>query len=371
MKDITNMQHKRTTHNYKYTTHSNMLASLVKPRRNSKMNAQSLRHSSNAVITSETPCQELQQFPCKKTSSQQLYHVDPRAAQPHTRTYTISDQVIGRGAKSVVKLGRCDQTLEKVAVKIVDKRTLNPTNIAALQLEEEVLKKVESCSMGSNRFVRLLGKEETASELRLYMEYIGGGELFDYCVKHPRGVPEPQLRSIMRQILTSVEMIHGFDIVHLDLKLENLMYNPASGHCTILDFGFAKHDTEQDPVSGREQKVAHRTFCGSIHYAAPELICQTPFDGKKADVWSLGVLLFAMAGSRFPFDDPQDRRNVIFNKILRQDVKMPSTISRELASLIRVMLTRDPALRPSVSALLNHPWFHMRQGEQSPPKMRG
>lgn len=360
------MQHKRT-----YTNNRTSMITALKPRRNTKMQGQPLRHSSNAVINTPMPMQELQQFPCQKTSSQQLFSLDPATVLPTTRTYTVSDQVIGRGAKSVVKMGRCDQTLERVAVKIVDKRELTATNIAALQLEEEVLKKVEQCSMGSNRFVRLLGKEETDTELRLVMEYIGGGELFDYCIKHPRGVPEAQLRPLMRQILTSVEMLHSYNVVHLDLKLENLMYNPATGHCTILDFGFAKHDTERDPVSGREKKVAHRTFCGSIHYAAPELIRQTPFDGKKADVWSLGVLLFAMAGSRFPFDDAQDRRSVIFNKILRQDVKMPATISRELASLIRAMLTRDPALRPSVAALLNHPWFHVRQGEQSPPRMRG
>jgi len=334
----------------------------TRARRNNK--GQSLRHSSNAVITSPVPMQQ----DSLKASSQTL----PPVPKPMQRSFTVSDKVIGKGAKSVVKLGRCDQTFERVAVKIMNKSALSETNLTALRLEEEILQRVEECSGGSNRFVRLLGKEENDKEIRLIMEHISGGELFDYCIKHPRGVPEAQLRPIMRQILSSVALLHSYNVVHLDLKLENLMYNPATGHCTILDFGFAKHDVERDPTTGLPRKVAHRTFCGSIHYAAPELICQTPFDGKKADVWSLGVLLYAMAASKFPFDDRQDRRNVIFNKILRDDVKPPAHLSPELASLIRMMLTREPTHRPSIEVLLHHPWFNVRVGEQSPSlQLRG
>jgi len=137
------------------------------------------------------------------------------------------------------------------------------------------------------------------------------------------------------------------------------MYNKETHKLKLIDFGFATETVETK--DGVEVPKLQKDYCGSVHYAAPEIVQRKPYDGKKADVWSLGIILFVLLSGLFPFDDAQNRPEVIFDKIVAGDFFTPSYLSSDAAPLIRSMLHKDPNKRPSVSKLLKHPWFtHQR-----------
>lgn len=149
------------------------------------------------------------------------------------------------------------------------------------------------------------------------MEYADGGEMFDYIVAHQR-IPENEAVRMFHQIVDGLEYLHSMEITHRDLKPENLLLQTSHDGWTvkIVDFGLSNtHD------GGRLLKTA----CGSPCYAAPEMIAGKEYVGPLADMWSLGVILFAMVCGYLPFED--DNTNMLYKKILAGDYRTPSFVS--------------------------------------------
>jgi len=196
-------------------------------------------------------------------------------------------------------------------------------------------------------------------KLYIITEKVGGIELFKFCQRYPSGVPEPIAKFIFRQILQAVAIVHEMDLAHLDLKLENVMIDPLTLKIKIIDFGFSSETVEFDAVSQQFVPKLQRSRCGSTHYAAPEIIAALPYDAKKADVWSLGVILFALLTGRFPFDDPDNHTSqaTIFHSILHHPISFPHHLSVHLCSLLGSFLCRLPEERPSALDLLSDRWF--------------
>ena len=267
--------------------------------------------------------------------------------------YQAQDHILGEGAHSQVYLGRNVQTNDSVALKLTDYSNLSTNTVTQIKNEVSMLKRISSLPDNED-LLKLYDVIEQDNELCIVTEHIEGGDLGDYCANYPNGVPERIAKWPFKKLLKATELLHKNNICHRDLKLENIMYNKETHKLKLIDFGFA---TETTNVKNDDEDVLHTDSCGSVHYAAPEVIQQKPYDGKKADVWSLGIILFILLSGLFPFDDNLNRTEIIFDKIVAGDFFMPSYLSSEVSPLLKSMLHKDPKKRPSVEEILKHPWF--------------
>lgn len=270
-------------------------------------------------------------------------------------SYELSEFVLGEGSNSTVYVGCNVSTGEPVALKIVDKSVLTVEESVQLKRESQLLNKIKHFPH-SDDFVRLLDVIEKEDELCLVTELVEGGDLHDYCSSFASGVPERIGKWIFHKVLSTVDHLHQQDICHLDLKLENIMYNKETRKAKLIDFGFAS-ETSEVLTDGSKVDKLQTSYCGSIHYAAPEIVKRTPYNGKSADVWSLGILLFVLLSGLFPFDDSRCRVEFIFDKIAAGSFFTPRHLSTDASDLLQSILQSDPNKRPTVSQILKHPWF--------------
>lgn len=191
------------------------------------------------------------------------------------------------------------------------------------------------------------------------MEYVQGGELFHYITERG-GLEELEVVYLFRQIVAALLYCHRIHIHHRDLKPENILLDRSNLQIKLVDFGMAALQPKGRYLS---------TPCGSPHYAAPEVIKMTPYDGAKADVWSCGVILYVMLTGLPPFrfqpETANDMRKM-FQAIARADYEMPSDLSREAQDLIRRILIPNPDKRLDMTAVWNHPFLHKYDKDINP-----
>lgn len=144
----------------------------------------------------------------------------------------------------------------------------------------------------------------------------------------------------------AVSYVHKQSCVHRDLKLENILFDKHE-NVKLVDFGFTRE------YEGRTNHL--QTFCGTICYSAPEMLKGEKYAGEKVDVWSLGVILYALLCGELPFDDDDD--NVTRSKILGQEPKFPAHLPPDGVALIKSLLSKRPILRPSLPEILSHPFL--------------
>jgi hypothetical protein len=176
------------------------------------------------------------------------------------------------------------------------------------------------------------------------MEYASGGELFDYIVANSRA-PEPEACRFFHQILAGVERVHAMRVVHRDLKPENLLLDERKD-IKIVDFGLSNTYKEGQLL---------QTACGSPCYAAPEMIAGHRYVPSMCDIWSCGVILFALVCGYLPFEDQNHAE--LYKKILHAEYEMPNFVSKEVADLISGMLTVDPTRRYTLEDIRAHQWY--------------
>jgi len=260
-----------------------------------------------------------------------------------------SPRLLGSGEISQVFLG-CDSLNgnRPVAIKKIDKNRLKSNIKMQQRLEQEIQVLQRIASIESDLFVKFYESFEDESHVYIVTEFVEGGELYELVEKFPFGVPELLSKSILKQIFTGVALLHKNNIVHLDLKLENIMYNPENDKIKIIDFGFAMATADKQRLT---------EYCGSLHYIAPQLLYKIPYDGFKADVWSLGVLSFALLSSKFPFDDEMDNHQKIFWKIKKGAFEAPAHFSASALSFVQSILEPNENNRPDCSSLLTHPFL--------------
>lgn len=185
---------------------------------------------------------------------------------------------------------------------------------------------------------------ESEKELFMIMEYARGGELFDHIVSHKR-VREKEAARFLQQILSGVEYLHKLKICHRDLKPENLLMDDYN-NIKIVDFGLSNTYSQGETL---------KTACGSPCYAAPEMVAGKRYDGLPADIWSCGVILYAMVCGYLPFEDP--KTNLLYKKILNADYTIPDFVSPDCRDLITKILNTDPQHRYTLKDIRAHVWF--------------
>ena len=202
--------------------------------------------------------------------------------------------------------------------------------------------------------VRLYDVIETDKYIGIILDYASGGELFDHILAH-RYLKEKDACRLFAQLISGVWYIHQRKIVHRDLKLENLLLD-RNRNVIITDFGFAnRFEHRSDDLM--------QTSCGSPCYAAPELvISEGAYVGSAVDIWSCGVILYAMLAGYLPFDDDPanpdgDNINLLYRYIVNTPLSFPDYISPEARDLLSIMLQPDPQRRADLSSVMQHPWL--------------
>ncbi|KAK2384474.1 serine/threonine-protein kinase SRK2A [Trifolium repens] len=215
---------------------------------------------------------------------------------------------------------------ERVAREIINHRSLHHPNI--IQFKEVFL---------------------TPTHIAIVMEYAAGGDLFDYVCSQGT-LSEDMARYVFQQLISGVSHCHDMEICHRDLKLENTLLDGK--RIKICDFGFSKsyllHSTPKSRI-------------GTPSYIAPEIFSGKEYNGKLADIWSCGVMLYIMLVGELPFGDQKDLQNLkkTMSKIMLVQYKIPDTvhISQHCRNLISRIFVANPMKRISMREIKSHPWF--------------
>lgn len=249
---------------------------------------------------------------------------------------------IGEGSFGKVMLATNSTTGEKVAVKIVDKRGITDVeDVERVYRETFIL-----TTLKHKNIIKLHEVFDTPDSIMLVMEYADGGELLSFVSSRKR-LGEHETCMMFHQIVSGVEYCHRAKIIHRDLKLENILLD-KHGNIKIADFGLSntiKFGQKMD------------TNCGTPSYTPPEQLSGEKCAGAPADLWSMGVILFAMVCGFLPFE--ADAIPALFRKIRHRQYVTPDFISTQARDLIERMFVLDPDQRCTLAELRNMPWFLM------------
>ncbi|RKO88960.1 kinase-like domain-containing protein [Blyttiomyces helicus] len=256
-------------------------------------------------------------------------------------------RTLGSGAFALVVLARDRRSEREVAIKLLSKsRGVGKDGFLGGHAQElDILK-----SVSHPNIVSLLDSFDTPAYHCLVLEYVPGGELFDL-ISSPTALAEDAARRIFGELVDAVGYLHEKRICHRDLKMENILLT-ATRSIKLTDFGLARRFDPSIPLVAR---------CGSEEYAAPEVIQAQPYDGRKTDIWALGIILFALLTKHLPFCIlPGQRPKTMFHKIARADYRFPASaegVSEDAKDLVRIILQANPARRATIEEICAHPWL--------------
>ncbi|XP_071145538.1 5'-AMP-activated protein kinase catalytic subunit alpha-2-like isoform X13 [Mytilus edulis] len=252
----------------------------------------------------------------------------------------ILGETLGTGTFGKVKIATHYITSHKVAVKI-----LNRNKIKSLDVVSKIKREIQNLKLFRHpHIIKLYQVMSTPTDIFMVMEYVAGGELFDYIVKKGK-LKEPEARRFFQQIISGVEYCHRHMIVHRDLKPENLLLDDKL-NVKIADFGLSNMMQDGEFL---------RTSCGSPNYAAPEVISGKLYAGPEVDIWSCGVILYALLCGTLPFDD--EHVPTLFRKIKSGIFAVPDYLNKEVVGLLCIMLQVDPLKRATTAQIREHDWF--------------
>ncbi|KAK7034547.1 serine/threonine-protein kinase gin4 [Paramarasmius palmivorus] len=287
----------------------------------------------------------------------------------------IIGECVGKGASGRVKIAKHRITGQLAAVKILP---LAPLVNSRVELVDPALQaKSEKQRLGVDReitmmklmnhpnILRIYDVYEGAKELFLVLEYVDGGELFDFLVNKGRLSPA-DAQAFFKQIIYGLNYAHTFSIIHRDLKPENILIASLDPPLIkIADWGMAAFA----PPS-----LQLETSCGSPHYASPEIVNGDKYQGNATDIWSCGVILFALLTGRLPFDDKNVK--TLLAKVKVGKYEIPAYVDPQAKDLLSKMLVVESSKRITIPEILRHPWLlkclvkHSSQGGTSiPPSM--
>ena len=259
--------------------------------------------------------------------------------------YLLNKEIGSGGFAKVVEATHIP-TGEKVAVKIMDKAQIfsEPLNLNRIQREIAILKIVRH-----NNIIKLYELMETPDKIYMVMEYCNGGELFDYIVSKQH-LTERQACRFFQEIINCLEYLHSLNIAHRDIKPENLLLNKIKNkiNLKLIDFGISNCYTMEKLLT---------TPCGTASYAPPEMHKGEEYYGLLSDIWSAGVVLYAMVFGYLPFCEDDEDINI--NNIIQGNYEIPEEASPELADLLIHLLDINPLTRYDLDQIKEHPWFNM------------
>ncbi|KAK9459898.1 kinase-like domain-containing protein [Lipomyces oligophaga] len=267
---------------------------------------------------------------------------------------------LGEGEFGKVKLGwrRDGKSPSEVAVKLIKKENVPPGSDREARFQREI---VVLRHLRHPNIVRLQEIIQNDRYIGIVLEYASGGELFEYIVQN-KYLKDSTACRLFAQLVSGVNYLHSKGIVHRDLKLENLLLDKHK-NIIITDFGFANVFDPEDLIAGRPKADLMSSSCGSPCYAAPEVVISDgKYSGRKVDVWSCGVILYAMLAGYLPFDD--DPKNPYGNNITQlyhyitsTPLTFPEQVKPMPRDLLRRILVPDPTQRADLLEVRAHSWL--------------
>ena len=254
--------------------------------------------------------------------------------------------VIGEGTFGVVKLGKNKENGEDVAIKILEKTKIkSKEDEKRVEREIDIVKRINHINV-----IKIIKIEEDKENIYFIMEYCSKGELFNLIVKKQR-LGEIEAAYYFYQLINGLESIHHNGIAHRDLKPENLLL--CKGNILkIIDFGLSNYFNGTQLLS---------TPCGSPCYASPEMVSGKQYDGFIIDIWSTGIILYAMLCGYLPFEDPDNE--ILFQKILFCEVEFPNYLSSDSINLLKKIMVANAKERITLSGIKKHP-FYLKKKKQ-------
>ncbi|RHY45057.1 hypothetical protein DYB30_012793, partial [Aphanomyces astaci] len=252
---------------------------------------------------------------------------------------------IGSGSFAIVYKGYHKVTNVPVAVKAINKTKLNPKLLENLESEISIMRQINHPNI-----VKLYDIKKTDKHIYLMLEYCDGGDLQHFIKKQPNGVvTEATARHFLRELADGLHVLWSLNLIHRDLKPQNLLLTEpsATSSLKIADFGFARH---------LESTSLAETLCGSPLYMAPEILQFQKYD-NKADLWSVGTILYEMVVGRPPFNGANQVQ--LLHNIQRDNVRFPKDlpVGHDAVALMEGLLVRDPKRRISFDQFFHAPFL--------------
>ncbi|PNF29621.1 hypothetical protein B7P43_G16741 [Cryptotermes secundus] len=262
------------------------------------------------------------------------------------RRYLIGKE-IGNGAFGKVHIADYTDKSSRKKARLACKIFIedSPTNCPSkkfLQRELHILTKIENPNI-----IHVHSILRHGPRIFIFMSFAEMGNLSDF-IRAKGKVPEQQARIWFRQMASGVQYLHGKNIAHRDLKSDNIVLSKHF-NAKLADFGFARFCVDSDG-----HPVFSKTYCGSLGYAAPEIIRGTPYNPKMADVWSLGIILFFMLNVSMPFDVSNLYRLRKAQMSRKLKFRVPTSMAAK--SILKQILEPDVTLRPTIDRALENEW---------------
>ncbi|XP_071116699.1 serine/threonine-protein kinase MARK1-like isoform X4 [Haliotis cracherodii] len=266
--------------------------------------------------------------------------------------YVMNGQTLGKGNFARVELATHSVTECKVAIKLIETR----------RIKEEYLRQNmhrEARILGQLRHPNIIRLYETLKASSLYClvtEYASGGELLAYIKMHKDyRLSEDKSRTFVRQMVSAIHYLHERGVAHRDLKMENIMLDEKKKNIKICDFGLSNTFAKDELM---------KTHCGSPEYAAPELFNPKESYGPGIDIWSMGIIMYAMMVGKLPFQTPytdEYRRVKLLQQIEKglgaEHYKEMAHLSQDAQDILSKMIEPKPANRLPLMDIEIHPWL--------------
>jgi serine/threonine protein kinase len=279
---------------------------------------------------------------------------EPRYSYPSEIQDWLLHEPLGSGAFSIVVRAVNRETSQLCACKVVAKDRISQAGD-----RERFQREINAMAfLRHDSIVTLYDFLADDRNFYLFMDFCPGGELFQYIVKNDV-MAEPLAAYVFTQIVSAVQYCHSLGIAHRDLKPENVLITHFPS-IKVSDFGLCGFISPQDLM---------QTFCGSPCYCAPECLSRIQYDGRVSDVWSLGVILYAMVTGSHPWTITNT--SLMLRQILKGNFMVPVGVSPQCRELIQGMIRVDISQRLTVPQVIAHPWMALAaQAKVGPVPLR-
>ena len=251
-------------------------------------------------------------------------------------------RILGKGTFSTVKLAIDMRTNGKIAIKILEKNKIqNCRDYNRINREINIVKKINHLNI-----VQVFEIKEDFEKIYILMEYCERGELFDLILSKKK-LTEEESAYYFYQLVNGLEYLHLNNIIHRDLKPENLLLT-KNNILKIIDFGLSNFNTEDNLLS---------TPCGSPCYASPEMVSGKKYNGFTNDIWSIGIILYAMIYGYLPFENTNNNNILLFSKIRECKIDYPKNNCLLALDLLKRILVPDYKQRIAIDDIKRHKFY--------------